>query len=173
LGSLTFKWLAGGVFITPTIIAVRQKADCSIVGQTGQFIAYQTCLVPWPRQPTIEVCSSRPLDPIIVQTVWCTPDIPVHTGQSGDIAPRVPGCGPLCSDCPVTHGIVEYVLFTIRCTTRVLADCPLGFFRCFLRFLLFLSLGLLRIFLVLLLRCCILRTSVQSSSHPVNYKHKY
>jgi hypothetical protein len=30
-----------------------------------------------PRQPTVGVCSCRPLDPIVTQTVWCTLDSPV------------------------------------------------------------------------------------------------
>jgi hypothetical protein len=42
-GSHTFKLSVGGVFITsPTILAIGQKADCSVVGGTGQSSALAT-----------------------------------------------------------------------------------------------------------------------------------
>jgi hypothetical protein len=75
LSSYNFKWSVGGVFVTSTIIlAVGQKADCSVVGCTGQSGAKRICSMPWPCQPIVEVCSSQPLDLIVALTVWCTPD---------------------------------------------------------------------------------------------------
>jgi hypothetical protein len=85
------------------------------------------CLVPWPRQSTVGVCISRPLDPIVVRlssahrTVRC-------------YSPRVPSCRSLCADCPVSHRTIrctpDRLLFTARCTTSALADCPFhGFLR--------------------------------------------
>ena len=102
-------------------------------------------------QPTVGVCSSRPLDPTVgfdrCRLPVGTPDSPVHTGQ---------------------------VLCTVRCATRRwLTALFSGFFADFYGLLLFLSLGLLCIFLCLHLRCCILSVLVQSSLHPVNYKHKH
>jgi hypothetical protein len=47
LGLPHFKWLVGGVFITYlTIKVVGQKADCSVVGRTGQSGAHRICPVP-------------------------------------------------------------------------------------------------------------------------------
>jgi hypothetical protein len=45
-----------GIYNLPTLTSVGQKANCSVVVRTGQSGAL-------PRQPTAEVCSSRPLDP--------------------------------------------------------------------------------------------------------------
>jgi hypothetical protein len=128
--------MVGGVFIvSPTIIAIGQKQQLSIDGRTRQSDARRTCTVhcpvPWPRQPTVGVCSSRPLD--LLQ-------------------PKSARCGPLCADCPVSHWTVwcmpNMLLFTIRCATSALADCPLhGFLRCFLGLLLFLSPRLLSSFM--------------------------
>jgi hypothetical protein len=91
------------------------------------------------------VCSSRPLDPTVTRTVRCTPIVWCYS-------PRAPGCEPLYADCLVSHQTVrctrDMLLFTVRCATSVLADCPLhGFLRCFLGLLLFLSLGLLCFFM--------------------------
>jgi hypothetical protein len=90
-----------GVFIaSPTIIAVGQKQQLFVDGRTRQFGAHRTstvhCPVSWPRQPTVRVYSSRPLDPTVTQTVGCTPDSPV-------LQPESARCGPLCADCPVSH----------------------------------------------------------------------
>jgi hypothetical protein len=99
-----------------------------------------------PRLSTVGVCSSRPLDPTVTQTVRCTPDNLV-------LQPESARCGPLYVDCRVSHRTVrctpDMLLFTIRCATSLLADCPFhGFLRCFLGLLLFLSLGLLCFFYV-------------------------
>jgi hypothetical protein len=99
-----------------------------------------------PCQPTVWVCSSRPLDPTVTQTIRCTPDSPV-------LQPESARCGHLCAECPVSHRTVQCIpnrlLFTVWCANSVLADCPLhGFVRCFLELLLFLSLGLLCFFYV-------------------------
>jgi hypothetical protein len=111
--------LAGcGVFIAfPSIIAVGQKASVSVDGHTGQSGPYLTCivhcLVPWPRHPTVGVCSSRPLDPTHARlssahrTVRC-------------YSPTAPSCRPLCTDCPVSH-------WTVWCTPDKycsLSDAP-------------------------------------------------
>jgi hypothetical protein len=73
LGLPHHQMAVGGVFITSlTIIVVGQKADCSVVVRTGQSGAHRTCAVPWPRQSTVEVYSSRPLDPTVAQTIRCT-----------------------------------------------------------------------------------------------------
>jgi hypothetical protein len=105
LSSHTFKWLVGGVFITsPTILAVGQKVDCSIVWRIGEFGAHQTCPVPWPHQPTIGVCSSRPLDPTVAQTTRCTPDSLVLQRREPLVASslsKLPGASP---DSPVHTG---------------------------------------------------------------------
>jgi hypothetical protein len=97
------QMVVGGVFITfPIILTVGQKADCSVVGRTRQSDAHRTCLVPYPHQPTIEVCSSRALDPTITQTICAT-------------APRTPGAFVMnynvdltCQACN-TFGVSEQV----------------------------------------------------------------
>jgi hypothetical protein len=176
LGSHPLKWPVGGVFIAfPTIITVGQKQQLSIDRRTGQSGAHRTCTVhcpmPWPRQLTVGVCSSRSLDPTVTRlsgahwTVRC-------------YSPRAHGCRPLCVDCSLSHRTVrctmDRLLFTVRCITSALPDCPLyGFLRCFFGLVLILSLGLLCIFYVFFLRCCILSSLVQSSSHHVNYRYKY
>jgi hypothetical protein len=142
----------GGIYsLPPTIVAVGQKQQLSVDGRTGQSGAHRTstihCLVPWPRQLTIRVCSSRSLDLTVArlssahQTVWC-------------YSRRAPRCGPLCTDCQVPHRTVSCtpnkLMFTVWCATSALADCPLhGFLYCFLGLLLFLSLVLLSSFYVL------------------------
>jgi hypothetical protein len=100
-----------------------------------------------PRQPTIGVCSSRPLDLTVTRTVRCRSDSPV-------LQPKSTRCGPLRTDCTVSHWTVrctpDRLLFIVRCATSVLADCALhAFLCCFFGLLLFLSLGLLCFFYVL------------------------
>jgi len=126
-------------------------------------------------QPTVGVCSSRPLDPT-VGFDRCR--LPVGTPDSPVLQPESACLRPLCADRPVVppdspvH--TGQVLCTVRCATRRwLTALFSGFFADFYGLLLFLSLGLLCIFLCLHLRCCILIALVQSSSHPVNYKHKH
>jgi hypothetical protein len=82
LGLPHLKMARWGAFIaSPTIIAVGQKQQLSVDGRTRQSGAHQTCTVhcptPWPRQPTVGVYSSRPLDPTVAQTFWCTSNSPV------------------------------------------------------------------------------------------------
>jgi hypothetical protein len=104
-----------------------------------------------PRQPIVEVCSSRPLDLTVAWlsgahwTVWCC-------------SPRAPIYRPLCVDCPDVQPDspvhTRHALCNVRCATRALADCPLhGFLRWFFGLLLFLSLGLLSSFKVLHPQC--------------------
>jgi hypothetical protein len=133
-----------GIYNLPTILAVGQKANCYVIGRTGQFGAHQTCSVPWPCQPTVEVCSSRLLVTIVTQTARCTPDSPVLQPQEPLVVGSLHRLTRASPDRPVD---TRHLLFTVRCATRTLADCPLhGFLRCFLGLLLFLSLGLLHIF---------------------------
>jgi hypothetical protein len=133
-----------------------------------------------PRQPTVDACSSRPLDPTVAvcpchtgqsgahRTVRCTPDSPVLQPESACL-------WPLCADCPVPHRTVWCTPdINVRCATRRwLTARFLDSFADFFGLLLFLSIGLLCIFLCLLLRCCILIALVQFSSHPVNYNYKH
>jgi hypothetical protein len=117
---------------------------------------------------------SRPLGSVAVDRYLdcpVTPDSPV-------LQPESARCGPLSTDCPVSHGTVpctsNRLLFTVRCTTSALADCPLhGCLRCFFWAPFPLESWTSMHLLCLLLRCCILSVLVQSSSHPVNYKHKH
>jgi hypothetical protein len=86
-------------------------------------------LAPWPRQSTVGVCSSRPLDPTVARLSGA-----VARGRlvAGPSAQTVRWCKP------------DMLQFTVQCVTSVLADCPLhGFLCCFLGLLLFLSLGLI------------------------------
>jgi hypothetical protein len=139
-----------GVFIaSPTLLAVGQKATafCRRAQRTVRCTPdkHYSLSGALPRQPTIEVCSSRPLDPTVTQTVRCTPDSLV-------LQPESP-FGPLCVDClgvPSDSSVhTGQVLFNVRCTTGALPACPLhGFLRWFFGLLLFLSLGLLSSFYV-------------------------
>jgi hypothetical protein len=115
---------------------------------TGQPLCSVRCT---PRQPTIDACSSRPLDPTVVVC-------PVHTGQSGATAREHLSVASLrrLSGCP-TKQSGAHRTGTVHCPMRhqTLADSPLqGFFVDFFGLLLFLSLELLCIILCLLLRCC-------------------
>ena len=141
---------------------------------TGHLLCSVRCT---PRQPTVGACSSRPLDPTVAvcplahRTVRCTPDSPVLQPESAYLRPLCADRPVVPPDSPVHTG---QVLCTVRCATRRwLTALFSGFFADFYGLLLFLSLGLLCIFLCLHLRCCILIALVQSSSHPVNYKHKH
>jgi hypothetical protein len=120
LGCHTLKWLVGVVFIGPNPISSRWTESNSFLSTDAPDRALFTirCL---PRQPTIEVCSSRLLDPTVTQTVWCTLDNPVLQSEGACLwAPlrRLFGCpiGQSCAHqtvtvyCPVCH--------------QALADCP-------------------------------------------------
>jgi hypothetical protein len=99
------------------------------------------------------------------QTVRCTLDSPVlqleGTCLRGPLR-RLPGVPP------------DTLLFTVWCITGVLADCPSSWIS---SLILWASLVLepwtSKLFLCLLSRCCILSVLVQSSLHPMNYKHKH
>jgi hypothetical protein len=140
----------GYLYSSLSIIVVGQKAAISIDGCTEQSGAHQTCtvhyLVPWPRQPIVRVYNSRPFNLTIVRLSGAHQIVRCYS-------PRAPDCEPLYADCLVTHRTVqctpERLLFTVRCTTSALADCPLhGYFCHSLGLLLFLSLGLLCFFYV-------------------------
>jgi hypothetical protein len=107
---------------------------------TGQALCSVRCM---PRQPTVGVCSSRPLDPTVTvcpvhtgqsgahRTVWCT------SGQSGATARGRLSAAPLrrLSGCP-TGQSGAHRTGTVHCPVRhqALADSPLlGFLYCFLR----------------------------------------
>jgi hypothetical protein len=76
LGSHTLKWSVGVVFIGPNPISSRWTESNSFLstGAPDRALFTVLCL---PRQPTVGVCSSRSLDPIVTRTVRCTPDNPV------------------------------------------------------------------------------------------------
>jgi hypothetical protein len=105
------------------------------------------------------------------QTVQCTPDSLVQQPREPLVA------GFLCrllgaSPDSLVH--IGQVLFTVQCATRALADCPLhGFLHCFFWASFILESWTSTHLLGLILRCYILDASVQSSLHPVNYKHKH
>jgi hypothetical protein len=123
------------VFIAPTPkLAIRQKAAAfcrrahrTVRCTTRQALCSVRCT---PRQPTIGVCSSRPLDPTVT-------DSPMHTRQSGATARGRLSASPLCklSSCP-TGQSGAHRTGTAHCPVRhqALADNPLlGFLRWFLR----------------------------------------
>jgi hypothetical protein len=141
------------------------KTDCSVVERTRQSGTHQTCLVPWP--------VSRPLRAAAADC-WKSYCWPLARLSGAHWIVRCYSswesiCGALCADSPMHH------------QSAGLADCPLlGFLHYFLGLLLVFSLELVfdiywssKHRLGLLLRCYILRASVQSSSHPMNYKHKH
>jgi hypothetical protein len=159
LSSQTFKCLVGGIFITyPTILAVEQKADCSIVGRT--------------RHVRCPGHVSRSLRSVTVDR-WIRP-LPRLSGAHQTVRcyiPESPWLRALYADCPVPH---RQVLFTVQCATIALADCPLHrFLHCFFWASFVLESWTPTHLLGLLLRCCILSASVQSFLHHVNYKHKH
>jgi hypothetical protein len=66
--------------------------------------------MPCPRQHTVELCSSWPLDLTVADCPVSTPNRPVLQRL------RVLGYGPLCSDCLVLTG-QSGVRRTVRCTS--------------------------------------------------------
>jgi hypothetical protein len=120
----------GGIYSPqPPNLPLDRKQQLSVVGRTGQSGAppERLCSV-WytPRQPTVGVCSSRPLDPIVT-------DCPVHTGQSGATARGRLFAAPLrrLSGCP-TGQSGAHRTGPVYCPVRhqALADSPLlGFLR--------------------------------------------
>jgi hypothetical protein len=112
LGSHTMKWSVGVVFIGPNPISSRWiegnnflstgTPDSLVRTRHPLFIIW--CL---PRQPTIWVYNSRPLDPTATQTVRCTPNSPVTWPRQ----PTVEVCGSRSLDPTVArlsgaHGTV-------------------------------------------------------------------
>jgi hypothetical protein len=114
--------------------------------------------VPWPRQPTIEVCGSRPLDPTIARLFGAHRTVRCHSS-------RAPVVGLSAHTVRLSHWTVRYA------TKRWLTALLLDFFADSFGLLLFLSLGLLCFFLCLLLRCCILIALIQSSLHFDSFTH--
>jgi hypothetical protein len=117
LGSHTLKWPVGGYLKPPsTIIVVGKKQQLPVDGHTGQSgTPDMHCSLSGAlsRQPTIGVCSRRPLDPTITQIVQCTPDSPVLQPEGALRAPlrRLPSVPPdspmytgqVTVHCPVCH----------------------------------------------------------------------
>jgi hypothetical protein len=93
---LPHREMAGwGVFIaSPTIIVVGHKQQLFVDGRTGQAMFTVWC-------PSHV---SRPLGSIAVDR-WIRP-LPRLSGAHRIVwcySPRVPRCGPLCADCPMSH----------------------------------------------------------------------
>jgi hypothetical protein len=164
------------VFIGPNPISSRWTESSSFLS-TGApdspVHIRQALFTVWcmPRQPTVVVCSSRPLDPTVTQSVRCTPGSPVLQPEGACLL------APLreLSGCPIGQSGAHQT-FIVHCPVRhqALADCPfLGFLCWFFRASFFLESWTSMLILCLLLRCCILMTLVQSPSHPVNYKYKH
>jgi hypothetical protein len=124
-----------------------------------------------PRQPTVGVCSSHR---------WIRP-LPRLSGAHQTVRcynPRAPIVGLSAQTVRVSHRTVrctlDRVLFTVRCTTCALADCPSSWISSLIFWASFvLESWTFKLFLCLHLRCCIISVLVQSSSHHVNYKHKH
>jgi hypothetical protein len=127
--------------------------------------------VPWPRQSTVEVCGSRPLDPTVARLSGAHQTVRCHS-----LRVLVVGLSAQTVRCPTGQSGAHQ---TCDCSlsgappVRWLTTLFLDFFANSFGLLLFLSLGLLCFFLCFLLRCCILIALVQSSLHPMNYKHKH
>jgi hypothetical protein len=97
----------GGIYILPHNSSHWTEATTFCRRAHRTVRAHQACTVhcpvPCPCQPTIGVCSSRPLDPTVIQIVRCTLDSLV-------LQPESARCGSLCTDCPVSHQIVRCTL---------------------------------------------------------------
>jgi hypothetical protein len=101
----------------------RSRAHRIVRCTTGQALCSVRCT---PRQPTVGVYSSRPLDPTVT-------DCPVHTGQSGATAWERLSAAPLrrLYGCPTGQsgahckGTVHYLV-----RHQALADSPLLGFLC-------------------------------------------
>jgi hypothetical protein len=106
LGSHTSKWPVGGIYSLPHTSSSWTESNSFLSAgtpdspvRTGHTLFIVRCL---PRQPTVGVCSSRPLDPTITrlsgahQTVWC-------------YSPRAPVVGLSVQTVRVSHR-------TFRCT---------------------------------------------------------
>jgi hypothetical protein len=110
-------WL-GGVFI-----AFPLNSSCWTESYCFYRRAHQTCTVhcpvPWPRQPTVGVCSSRLLDLTIVKLSGAHRTVRCYS-------PRAPSCRPLCADCLESHRTTRcptvqsgtYQTCTVHCLVR-------------------------------------------------------
>jgi hypothetical protein len=168
LGSHTSKWLVGGIYSLPhTSSRWTESSSFLLMGtpdnpvRTGHTLFTVRCL---PRQLTIAVYSNRLLDPTITETVRCC-------------RPRAPVVGLSAQTVWVSHRTVrctpDRVLFNVRCTTCALAECPSSWISLLILWVSFvLEPWTSKPFLCLHLRCYILSVLVQSSLHPVEYKHK-
>jgi hypothetical protein len=115
---------------------------------------------------------SRPLGSVVVDRwIQPLPDCLVHTRLFGATVRErlVAGLSAQTARCPTRHA-----MFIVRYATSALADCPLHrFLHCFFWASFPLESWTSTHLLCLHFRCCILSVSVQSSSHPVNYKNKH
>jgi hypothetical protein len=156
--------MAGGIYNVPHNYSSWTEATTFFRRPTGHSGAHRTstvhCSVPYhisrPLGSVAVDCWIRPLPRLSVvhQTVQC-------------YSSRTLGMGLSAQTVRVSHRIV-------RCTTSALVDCPLhGFLHCFFWASFPLDSWTSTHLLCLLLRCCILRVLVQSSSHPMNYKYKH
>jgi hypothetical protein len=176
LGSHILKWPVGVVFIGPNPpYSHWTKHQLFVDRHTGQSSACHVSwwlrsvavnrwvrplpMVPWPRQPTVEVCGSRSLDLTVTRLPGAHRTIRCHS-------PRAP--------------VVGLSAQTIRCTSDnyySLSGAPpvralfLDFFADSFGLLLILSLEVFCLFLCFLLRCCILIALVQSSLHFDSFTH--
>jgi hypothetical protein len=126
--------------------------------RTGHALFTVHCLMPWPRQPTVGICSSRPLDPIVARLSGAHRTVRCYS-------PRAPSCRPLCADCPVAHWVLrctldKYCSLSGVPLVRWLTIHFMDFFVVFLGFF-FLESWTSMYLLCLLLRCCILSALVQ------------
>jgi hypothetical protein len=97
LGLPHLQMVGWGVFIASlTLLVVGQKQQLLSTGTPNSPVRTRyTQFIVWclPRQPTIGVCSNRPLDPTVTQTIRCIPDNLV-------LQPESARCGLLYVDCP-------------------------------------------------------------------------
>ena len=146
----TLKWSVGGIYSLPHNYSRWTKAVAFYrrVHRTVRRTPEKHCSLSGalPRQPTVGVCSSQPLDLTITHTVWCTPYSPMLQPESAYLRPLCADRPVVPPDSPVHTG---QVLCTVRCATRRwLTALFSGFFADFYGLLLFLSLGLLCFFYI-------------------------
>jgi hypothetical protein len=98
LGLPYLKMAGWDVFIAFPLNYSRWTESCCFCRRAHRTCTVH-CLVPWPRQPTVGDCSSRPLNPTVTQTFRCTLDsLVLHPEGAWLRAPlcRLPGvrCTP-------------------------------------------------------------------------------
>jgi hypothetical protein len=165
-----------GVFIgSPTLLAVGHKAAAFYrwAHRTVQCAPNIHCSLSG-------ACHvSQPLGSVAVDR-WIRP-LPRLSGAHRTVqcySPRAPGVGLSAQTVRVSHRTVrctpDMALFTVWCTTCALADCPSSWISSLILWASFVPESWTsKLFLCIHLRCCILNVLVQSSTHPVNYKHKH